>query len=82
MNKKMFNAPVYDGFQSSCEILLACEIIGEDNILNPNGYSYQIWANPSPIDSQRVESLAWNYASDDTEVLFWGLSRIKRPSQK
>lgn len=79
MNKRWFNNPEYNKFSSSCEILMACEHLGGDNILDLGGNSYKVWADPSPLDCKKVESLAWNYADVDEEVLFWGINKIKKP---
>jgi len=62
----------YAGFCTSGEILKAIEEWAGDNILDETSEAYRIWESPTPSEDIEIELLAWGYANDEIDTLYWG----------
>jgi hypothetical protein len=62
----------YAGFATSGEILQAIETLAGDDILDFMGAAYKMWSAPTVEQDKQIADLAWSYADDDTDVLYWG----------
>ena len=62
----------YAGFSTSGEILAAIETLAGDDILDNTSDAYKLWAAPTPQQDAEIAELAWSYATDDTDQLYWG----------
>ncbi len=62
----------YAGFATSGQILKAIASIAGDDILDETSDAYRIWKKPTPSEDAEIELLAWGYANDETNTLYWG----------
>lgn len=62
----------YAGFATSGEILKAIETLAGDDILDNTSAACKMWAAPTVEQDVEIADLAWSYASDDTDQLYWG----------
>lgn len=71
----------FDGFQSSPEILEACEdVAGYEFNLDDleNCPANRVWQDPTAAEIVAVEAAAWAYAPPDKTELHWGQTTISR----
>ena len=62
----------YAGFATSGEILKAIETLAGDDILDNTSAAYKMWARPAVEQDNQIADLAWSYADDETDILYWG----------
>jgi hypothetical protein len=62
----------YAGFATSGEILKAIEELAGDDILEETSAAYKLWASPTVEQDADIADLAWSYADDETDTLYWG----------
>lgn len=62
----------YAGFCTSGEILKAIEELAGDDILQETGAAYKLWAAPTVEQDAHIADLAWSYADEETDRLYWG----------
>ena len=62
----------YAGFCTSGEILKAIEELAGDDILEETSAAYKLWAAPTVEQDADIADLAWSYADNDTDQLYWG----------
>jgi hypothetical protein len=62
----------YAGLATSGEILKAIEELAGDDILEETSAAYKLWATPTVEQDAEIADLAWSYANDDTDRLYWG----------
>jgi len=62
----------YAGFCTSGEILKAIETLAGDDILEETSAAYKLWSSPTVEQDADIADLAWSYADNDTDRLYWG----------
>jgi len=62
----------YAGFATSGEILKAIETIAGDDILDETSDAYKMWVKPSSEQDAEIAEIAWSYADENTDQLYWG----------
>jgi hypothetical protein len=62
----------YAGFATSGEILKAIEEIAGDDILDDSSNAYKMWRAPTKPEDIEIEKLAWSYATEEIDLLYWG----------
>jgi hypothetical protein len=62
----------YAGFCTSGEILKAIKVLAGDDILDNTSAAYKMWADPTVEQDAHIADLAWSYADEETDRLYWG----------
>lgn len=62
----------YNSLCTSGEILRAIETLTQADIRNEASAAYTMWARPTVEQDAQIAELAWSYADEDTDQLYWG----------
>jgi hypothetical protein len=62
----------YDSLCTSGEILKAIETLAGDDIRDETSAAYKMWAAPTVEQDVEIADLAWSYADQAVEQLYWG----------
>jgi hypothetical protein len=62
----------YDSLCTSGEIIKAIETLAGDDIRDETSAAYKMWSAPTVEQDAEIADLAWSYASEETEQLYWG----------
>lgn len=62
----------YNSLCTSGEILKAIETLAGDDIRDETSAAYKMWAAPTVEQDAQIAELAWSYADEDVEQLYWG----------
>lgn len=69
---KAYNHSSYEGFCTSGEILKAIETLAGEDIRDETSQAYKMWSAPTVEQDAEIADLAWSYADEETEQLYWG----------
>jgi hypothetical protein len=62
----------YDSLCTSGEIIKAIETLAGDDIRDETSAAYRMWSAPTVEQDAEIADLAWSYADDEADTLYWG----------
>jgi hypothetical protein len=62
----------YESLCTSGEILKAIETLTESDVRDETSAAYKLWVAPTVEQDAEIADLAWSYADEDVEQLYWG----------
>jgi len=62
----------YESLYTSGEILKAIEMLTQADVRDETSAAYKLWVAPTVEQDAEIANLAWSYADEDVEQLYWG----------
>lgn len=62
----------YHSLCTSAEIIKAIETLAGDDIRDETSAAYKMWVAPTVTEDGEIADLAWSYAEDEVDTLYWG----------